>query len=158
MENSSSLEEYKLTIQFLLCAVRSSGKHWYFFSAIYVLLTITTTLGNTLILIALHKDSSLHPPSKLLYRCLAMTDLLVGVILQPSNALHNALLVKGHPSTVVKDAHRGGSQSDCRKKSRDGLSTNQIAGFGGVVIQDGRSKNGVTKSVTWGVTRSQIRK
>jgi len=101
MENSSSIEEHKQTIQFLFCAVRSSGKHWYFFSAIYVVLTITATLGNTLILIALHKESSLHPPSKLLYRCLAITDLSVGLILQPSNALHNALLVKGHHSTKL---------------------------------------------------------
>ena len=98
MENSSSIEEYKLTIQFLLCARRSSEKHWYFLSAIYVLFTITAILGNTLILVALHKESSLHPPSKLLYRCLAMTDLLVGLILQPSNASRHALLVKGHLS------------------------------------------------------------
>ena len=32
---------------------------------------------------ALHKESSLHPPSKLLYRCLATTDLLVGLVGQP---------------------------------------------------------------------------
>jgi len=43
---------------------------------------------------------------------------------------------------VVKHAHRGRSQSDCRKKSRDRLSTNQIAGFGGVVKQDGGSNGG----------------
>jgi len=41
---------------------------------------------------------------------------------------------------VVIDAHLGRSQSDCKKKSRDGLSTNQIAGFGGVVNQDGDLK------------------
>ena len=99
MKNSSSIEEYKRTIQFLFCAIPSSGKHWYFFSAIYVLFAITATLGNTLILVALHKESSLHPPSKLMYRCLAMTDLLVGLILQPSIASHYALLVKEHRST-----------------------------------------------------------
>ena len=47
--------------------------------------------------------------------------------------------------TVVYDAQMGSSQSDCRKKSRDGLSTNQIAGFGGVVKQDGGRENCVTK-------------
>ena len=31
----------------------------------------------------LHKESSLHPPSKLLYRSLATTDLLVGLVSQP---------------------------------------------------------------------------
>ena len=50
------------------------------FSAVNILLSITATLGNSLILVALHKESSLHPPSKLLYRCLATTDLLVGAV------------------------------------------------------------------------------
>ena len=38
-----------------------------------IFLSITASLGNTLILIALHKESFLHPPSKLLFRCLATT-------------------------------------------------------------------------------------
>ena len=53
------------------------------FAALNILLAITAFVGNSLILIALHKDSSLHPPSKLLYRCLATTDLLVGLVSQP---------------------------------------------------------------------------
>ena len=53
------------------------------FSAVNILLSITATVGNSLILVALHKESSLHPPSKLLYRCLATTDLLVGLVGQP---------------------------------------------------------------------------
>ena len=36
-----------------------------------------------MILVALHKETSLHPPTKLLFRCLAITDLCVGVISQP---------------------------------------------------------------------------
>ena len=46
-------------------------------------LSITAFLGNTLILVALHKEYSLHPPSKLLLRSLAITDLLVGIIVEP---------------------------------------------------------------------------
>ena len=53
------------------------------FSPINILLSIAAILGNSLILVALHKESSLHPPSKLLYRCLATTDLLVGLVNQP---------------------------------------------------------------------------
>ena len=53
------------------------------FSVVNILLSITAILGNSLILIILHKESSLHPPSKLLYRCLATTDLLVGLVNQP---------------------------------------------------------------------------
>ena len=52
-------------------------------TAINIFLSITAFLGNTLILIALHKESSLYPPSKLLFRCLATTDLCVGIIVQP---------------------------------------------------------------------------
>lgn len=54
-----------------------------------VVLSITATLGNILILIALsHRDSTLHPPSRLLFRCLATTDLGVGVISQPLFIIH----------------------------------------------------------------------
>ena len=54
-----------------------------YLSAFNIFLSITAFLGNTLILVALHKESSLHPPSKLLYRCLATTDLCVGLISEP---------------------------------------------------------------------------
>ena len=54
-----------------------------FFSAANSILSITAFLGNTLILVALHKESSLHPPSKLLFRSLAATDLCVGIIVEP---------------------------------------------------------------------------
>ena len=52
-------------------------------AGINIFLAITTSLGNTLILIALHKVRSIYPPTKLLFRCLAVTDLLVGLISQP---------------------------------------------------------------------------
>ena len=48
-----------------------------------VVLSVTTFLGNTLILIALHKESSLNPATKLMFRCLAITDLFVGLITEP---------------------------------------------------------------------------
>ena len=52
----------------------------------HILFSVTAFLGNSLILVSLHKESSLHPPSKLLYRCLATTDLLVGLVAQPLHA------------------------------------------------------------------------
>ena len=52
-------------------------------SVINSFLSITAFLGNTLILVALHKESSLHAPSKLLFRSLATTDLCVGIIVEP---------------------------------------------------------------------------
>ena len=53
-----------------------------FLSVLNSFLSITAFLGNTLILVALHK-SSLHPPTKLLLRSLAATDLCVGIIAEP---------------------------------------------------------------------------
>ena len=52
-------------------------------SVLNIFLSITAFLGNTLILVALHKDRSLHPPSKLLFCSLAITDLCVGIIVEP---------------------------------------------------------------------------
>ena len=65
-------------------------------SAVNILLSITATLGNSLILVALHKESSLHSPSKLLYRCLATTDLLIGLVTQPLYATYWMSLVHEH--------------------------------------------------------------
>ena len=53
------------------------------FSMLNIFLSITAFLGNTLILVALSKEASLHPPSKLLLRGLATTDLCVGIIVEP---------------------------------------------------------------------------
>ena len=56
-----------------------------FFIALNIFLSITATLGNALILVALRNLSSIHPPTKLLFRCLAVTDLCVGLLGQPGN-------------------------------------------------------------------------
>ena len=66
------------------------------FSEINILLFTTAILGNSLILVALHKESSLHSPSKLLYRCLATTDLLVGLVTQPLYTTYWMSLVHEH--------------------------------------------------------------
>ena len=54
-----------------------------YYSVLHSCLSITAFLGNTLILVALDKESSLHAPSKLLLRTLATTDLCVGIIGEP---------------------------------------------------------------------------
>ena len=53
------------------------------FVALNTFFSITAILGNILILIALNKVTSICPPTKLLFRCLAVTDLCVGLITQP---------------------------------------------------------------------------
>ena len=53
------------------------------FAAVNIFLSITATLGNVLILVALYKVSSVKAPTKLLLRSLTVTDLCVGVVVQP---------------------------------------------------------------------------
>ena len=64
-------------------------------------LSITATLGNVLILIALNKVTSICPPTKLLFRCLAVTDLCVGLITQPLFTV--MLLASSNVYEYVKD-------------------------------------------------------
>ena len=75
----------------------TSGKYgqFTFISVLNSILSITAFFGNALVLIALRKESSLHPPSKVLLRNLVTTDLFVGLISQP---LYVAFLV-----TVVNE-------------------------------------------------------
>ena len=47
---------------------------------INILLGITAIVGNTVILIALHKETSLHKPFKVLLRNLVASDLCVGFV------------------------------------------------------------------------------
>ena len=55
------------------------------FCSFNILLSITAFLGNALIL---RNVSSLYPPTKLLFQCLAMTDFGVGLTSQPFYAIH----------------------------------------------------------------------
>ena len=52
-------------------------------AAVNIVFSITASLGNILILIALRKVTSIHQPTKLLFQYLAITDLGVGLISQP---------------------------------------------------------------------------
>ena len=78
-ENSQTIAKLSCSVEFTL----EVHGELVFLSVINTFLSITAFLGNTLILVALHKDTSIHPPSKLLYRNLAITDLCVGIIVEP---------------------------------------------------------------------------
>ena len=74
------------TLEDLVCSSSLAGElqqYSLLLSAVNIFFSLTAFLGNSLIFVALHKTSSIHPPSKLLYRCLATTDLLVGLVGQP---------------------------------------------------------------------------
>ena len=56
---------------------------WISLTALSIFLSIFATLGNVLILVALRNVSSIRPPTKLLFRCLAIPDLCVGLLCHP---------------------------------------------------------------------------
>lgn len=62
-------------------------------SVFNILFSITAALGNILIFVAFNKESSFHPPSKLLFRCLAATDLCVGIVTQPMFVIYQLSIV-----------------------------------------------------------------
>ena len=71
------------TIQEFRCLESLKETHRTIISALNILLSILALMGNVLIFVALQKVSSLHPPSKLLFGCLASTDFCVGLISHP---------------------------------------------------------------------------
>ena len=89
-ENQKTYEELVCSAEF----IRGVDGELIFLSALNIFLSITAFLGNTLILVALHKETSLHPPSKLLYRNLAITDLCVGIIVEPLAVTYFTSVVK----------------------------------------------------------------
>lgn len=59
-----------------------------------IFLSITAFCGNALILAALHKVSCLHPSSKLFYRNLAISDFLIGIVVEPVRITYWISVVK----------------------------------------------------------------
>ena len=92
-------DERKKTFEKLVCSAGlTAGIHdqLTFISVLNIFLSISAFLGNTLILAALRKESSLHPPSKLLLRSLATTDLCVGLTVEPLFVTYLMSVMNGH--------------------------------------------------------------
>ena len=77
MENRTSQSNFTVVLR-----QQSTGVE-VFLAAMNIFLSITACLDNALILIALRQMTYGYPPTKLLFRCLAVTDLCVGLIAQP---------------------------------------------------------------------------
>ena len=89
----------KKTLEQLWCTANLTAElhsQLTFLSVLNSFLSVSAFLGNAVILIALHKESSLHPPSKLLLRNLATTDLCVGLIAEPLHVTYWMSLVNGY--------------------------------------------------------------
>ena len=95
---SNEKQSYSENAKYLFCSLGiATAIHGQltFIAVLNAFLSITAILGNVLVLVALRKDSSLHPPSKVFLRSLAVTDLCAGLFSEP---LHVTLLV-----TVAKE-------------------------------------------------------
>ena len=99
--NFTGDEQKKILTQLFCADSLTAGLHGdlTFLSVLNSFMSVTAFLGNTLILIALHKESSLHPPSKLLLRSLATTDLCVGLISEPLTVTYWMSIVNEHWNT-----------------------------------------------------------
>ena len=87
MENETA-DEIQKTAGILYCSldealVKDVKQFLMFLAAFNIILSLVAFLGNTLILYALRKESSIRPPSKLFFRCLAATDICVGTLIGP---------------------------------------------------------------------------
>lgn len=97
----NSMEESSLTLAGDLCftATKKTIETSHvlgarvFLSVLNIIFSITAVLGHILVFIAFYKQSSLHPPSKLLFRCLSATDLCFGVITQPAFVVYQLSIV-----------------------------------------------------------------
>ena len=100
-----------------------------FYAALNIVLSITAFLGSALILTALRKVSSVRPPTKLLFKCLAITDLLVGLITQPffsrtsvercsEGALASSPVTECHQSCTLRSIDLHIDRHKCGQTSR----------------------------------------
>ena len=64
-----------------------------FACVVSVMLSVSSTFGNTMILLALRKCQSLHPPSKALLCSLALTDLFIGLIVLPLFIAYHLMII-----------------------------------------------------------------
>ena len=71
------------TIKEFCCLASLKEPHSTIISVLNIVLSIIALTGNVLIIVALGKVSSLHPPSKRLFYCLASTDFCVGLFSHP---------------------------------------------------------------------------
>ncbi|CAB4022219.1 melanocyte-stimulating hormone receptor-like, partial [Paramuricea clavata] len=61
---------------------------------ILIILAICTILDNTLVLVATWREASLHQPNKYFVACLAVADLLVGMILEPLKVYYRSFYME----------------------------------------------------------------
>ncbi len=80
-------------------AAQQFPKIIYIFACVFnLIISVSSILGNVLILFALHKCQSLHPPSKALLCSLALTDLFVGLVVLPLFIAYYLMIILEMPT------------------------------------------------------------
>ena len=97
MESQTFPRPYKRKPKLKLFSMANEG-YTTFFVTLNVFLSVIALIGNLLILVALRKVTSINPPTKLLFQCLAATDLCVGLVEQP---LYVAVLLRDFGSPTA---------------------------------------------------------
>ena len=80
---ADSAREENITRTFNDAFNASHAKLVEIFAGFSIFLATASSVGNVVILSALQRVSSIYPPTKLFFQCLAVTDLCVGLIVQP---------------------------------------------------------------------------
>ena len=83
MASSTEDGNYTTTNHKYSCGIGLKETHNIILSILSIPLFISAVSGNVLIIVALQKVCSLHPPSKLLLSCLSCTDLVTNLIHHP---------------------------------------------------------------------------
>ena len=83
MASSTEDGNHTITNQEYSCGIGLKETHNIILSILSIPLFISAVSGNVLIIVALQKVCSLHPPSKLLLSCLSCTDLVTNLIHHP---------------------------------------------------------------------------
>ena len=81
------------TDQVVSCIRNLEFYHIIFLATLNILSAMIALIGNSIVILALLKTTSLHPPSKVFLGSLALTDLFVGVVSQPFYVM--ILLLRG---------------------------------------------------------------
>ena len=79
-------------------AAQQFSKTVYIFGCVVsVMISVSSTFGNTMILLALRKCQSIHSPSKALLCNLALTDLFVGLVVLPLFTAYYLMIILEMP-------------------------------------------------------------
>ena len=102
LPNASETTDYNLScsldISLYILSRQNSETAYFIIGVGSILLSIVAVLGNTVIFFALRNCSSLHSASKSIFYSLALSDFLIGVLVQPLFVAYSLAISCGSPA------------------------------------------------------------